>query len=509
MVFPAAQPLLYPREYYLSGLPGESFPVPVSSCSQVGNYRKILAVEFFLVTFLFVENKPVEFSDIVVKGNFCFFTPGIYPIFGVVRAKTSTAFCSRNNFIQRLITRNILWICDFSQKRNDNLAGCFGGNSGCLAWLFELANISFYDGTGKVNLRYIGKFFLTVFVTILIFSCSHRAVQPEAQEPKLPAFFFYKKALSSIEAGRFETARAELDTAISLRPEFAQFHYTRGRVFEMLQQPDSAIVSYQKALLFKSFFPEVWRRLSELYFQEHRYQRAALLLRKMVADQPDSIRFHLLLAEAYLYNQQPRLALERLNYFEKHGGKSDEVLRVKGLAYFKRHDYSRCIDLLRRYVRIHPENTKVQKILGIACIETGALEEGISHLNIALSKAPDDPEIYLYRAHYFIKRQKNDIARDQLALALQLDSTNVEVLFDKGRFELSQGDTISAESYFNKAIQVKPSCWRCYKFLGIIADQRNNATQALEWFRKYIENIYIRDPEVEQRIEKLEDKLPK
>lgn len=360
-----------------------------------------------------------------------------------------------------------------------------------------------------MNLRYICKVVLTVSAIFLLVSCSLRSPKPRKEGTKLPAFIFYNKALSSIEAGRFEIAQAELDTAIFLRPEFAQFYYTKGQVFELLHQPDSAIDSYEQALSFKSFFPEVWRRLSELYFQEHRYQSAAQVLRKMVANQPDSIRFHLLLAEAYLYDEQPRLALGRLNYFEKHGGESDEVLRVKGLVYFKKHEYSRCIDLLRSYVKIHPENAEVRKALGIACIKTGALEEGISNLNSALHTVPDDPEIFLNRARYFMKRGKNNIARDQLDLAIQLDSTNVEVLFARGKFDLSQGDTLSAERYFNRAVQVDPACWKCYKFLGIIADQRNNSAEALLLLEKYIENIYTRDPEVEQRIEKLKAKLPK
>ena len=46
-------------------------------------------------------------------------------------------------------------------------------------------------------------------------------------------------------------------------------------------------------------------------------------------------------------------------------------------------------------------------------------------------------------------------------------------------------------------------CWECYKYLGIIADEQGRTFEALQYLQKYLTNIYTRDLEAEERLNRI------
>ena len=344
--------------------------------------------------------------------------------------------------------------------------------------------------------------FLFLLLSIFLY-CASESLSTRQSSGETPAFLYYQHALYSLEHGNPNRALAQMDTAISLRKEFAQFHYVRGQILEILGRKSEAIKAYENSLNYKSHFPEAWRNLAELYLQSAQYEKAVQVLKDLTEDLPDSLRFELLLAKAYLGNDQPFLALDHVRYYEKQGGTSSETFLIRGLAYFRQEDYVKATTQLENFVQKEPQNFEAQKYLGIACIQSGALEKGISHLNDALKIYPDDPIIYLYRAKYFIQRQKYATAADQLNAALNLDSNNSEILLEIAKFALMKEDTARAQKALLRAIDVDDECWECYKLLGIIADDQGHHFEAMNYLQKYLSNIYTRDPEAEQRLNKL------
>jgi Tfp pilus assembly protein PilF len=338
----------------------------------------------------------------------------------------------------------------------------------------------------------------------LVLSCSSKRTETQTNDPEMPAFLYYKESLNAVEKQNYQEALALLDTAIFLKPEVSQFHFAKGQVYELKGDKYSAISGYEAALNYKSHFPDCWKKLAFLYAEYNRPDKAAQMLRYLTDYQPDSLQYELWLADAYLADDKPLLALERLNYFEKNGATSNETLRIRGLTYFTQGNYRDALTYLDQYVQKNPENFQAQKYLGIAAIKSNSLEKGISHLNQALRINPDDPEIYLYRARYFIYLDKIDTATEQYNLALKIDDQSSLVLLEVSKFYLTEGDTIQAGLLLNKAVAEDETCWECYKYLGIIADSQNKPTEAYDYLQKYISNIFFRDIQVEKLLEKLE-----
>src|SRR4030042_6023665 len=173
------------------------------------------------------------------------------------------------------------------------------------------------------------------------------------------------------------------------------------------------------------------------------------------------------------------------------------------MAYFIQDNYQKAIELLEKYIPSRPYNYLALKFLGIACIRVGMSEKGVSALNQALQLNPEDPEIYVFRAQYFLQMNKIEAAAGQYQYALSMDDSNTLVLLENGKFLLTGGDTLNAEKLVQKALSINENCWECCKFLGIIADDQGRDLEALQYFQKYLTNIYYPDPEVEKRLKNL------
>ncbi len=107
--------------------------------------------------------------------------------------------------------------------------------------------------------------------------CTPVPPPPSATDREPPAFLYYKKALDCIENGQYEKALALLDTAIVMKSEFAQFYYAQGQVYELLGNTISAGVSYERALRYKSHYPDTWKKLAH-------YLHGAWSIREGVSD---------------------------------------------------------------------------------------------------------------------------------------------------------------------------------------------------------------------------------
>jgi tetratricopeptide (TPR) repeat protein len=352
----------------------------------------------------------------------------------------------------------------------------------------------------KINLSIVG---LTFFCVTIFVLCASKKEKISQSDISAPAFLYYQQALRDIKNGSFEDALIQMDIAISMKPEFAEFHFARAQILEILGDDKEAIKSYENALSYKSHFPDAWKNLANLYMKSGQYQNAVQVLRDLTKDQPDSLQYEVLLADAYIHNNKPLMAIDRINYFHNQGGASYETDRIMGLTYFVQANYSESIKYFEKYLVHFPENGQVHKQVGIAHILGGMPDKGISHLNIALKINPNDPEIYLYRAKYFVKKEKYTTAADEFNKALNLDSTRSDVLVEIGKFFLMRSDTTGAEMSFQRCIRNNIDCWECYKYLGIIADEQGRSFEALQYLQKYLTNIYTRDLEAENRLNRL------
>lgn len=354
-----------------------------------------------------------------------------------------------------------------------------------------------------------GTFGIFIIVVGLI-SCQMGLRKEAPSLDERPAFTFYYQSLDALRAGELERALSQLDSAILLRPNYSQFYCVRGHILQMLNRPDSAISAFEKCLIYKSYNPEVWLKLGKLYLQQQRYEKAAYYLRKCVAEFPDSIAILLDLGKAQVLAGHAPLARDALiRYARKAIALEPEYWKWWGIAHYQLKNDAEAITALRRYADAHPRDVDALRYLGMAYFRAGEYDRGLSYLNRVLQLQPDDVLVYIYRARYFMHFEKPHAAREQLELALAIDSASVAVLLEMGRLFIEQGQFQKARPFLEKARYNDPQNWQVYKYLGMVFEQENDLATALEYFTLYLDHTIQRDPDIEHRLQRLREELRK
>ena len=321
------------------------------------------------------------------------------------------------------------------------------------------------------------------------------------------AFDEYYRALKEIDAGNFQQALQLLNKAIQQKPGFVQFYFVKGRVFDFLNQPDSALVAYRKCLQLKSYYPQVWILLGNLYIARRQFDEAAVYFRKAVAALPDSVYLNFKLARAYLRLQRPVLARDvLLKYRKAHPQPLPPFYKWYGITLFYLKKYEAAEKQLKKFLSLTGGDFESRKVFGLTEFQLGEYDPAMSSLNQALRFNRNDPEIYLYRAKYFLIRDKKDVAFQQLQHGLSLDSSNTDILFEMGRLQYKEGYLLSAKRYLRRTVALNQSFWQAYRLLGLIAEKEKDWQEALKNYNLYLNNILFEDKEIEDRVAALRKK---
>ncbi len=344
------------------------------------------------------------------------------------------------------------------------------------------------------------------FIVLMVFLLSVKVDGVSAREnlpipQKRYAFDEYYRALKEIDVGNFPQALILLNKAIQQKPGFVQFYFVKGRVFDFMNQPDSALAAYRKCLKLKSYYPQVWIYLGNIYASRKQFDQAAIYYKKAVAALPDSVSLNFKLAEAYLRLQRPALARDVLLAYRKANSQPLPAFhKWYGISLFYLKKYEAAQKQLQMFLKETGGDFESQKIFGFTEFHLGEYDPAMSSLNEALRFPQNDPEIYLYRARYFLIRNKKDVAFQQLQHGLSLDSLNTGILFEMGRLQYQGGYLLSAKNYLRKVVALNKKFWQAYRLLGLIAEKEKDWQEALKNYNLYLNNILFEDKEIQDRV---------
>jgi len=347
-----------------------------------------------------------------------------------------------------------------------------------------------------------------VFLIVLFSQCSMLKKRASSEDNAKLAFPFYYSALQNIRSGEFEMAITLLDSAIKYQPAYSNFYTVKGQVFELMGNPDSAIVAYEKSLTKKSHNPDVWRSLAELYMKKRDYDIAINYLKQSVEENPDSTQYLLSLAICYYKTAKYPLAINQLKRYKKTTLTPDPVYQKwLGLSYYEVGFYEIAEDLLQNYLSDVAQKDEALKYLGLSRFNQKKYEQAMSSLNDYLEIYSQDAEVYLYRSRYFLIQNKKEIAREQLDLGLKIDSTNVSILFELAVLYFNENVLEKSQKYLQKITTLNPQHWETYKILGLIKERENNLQEALHYYTLYLENTSTKDVEIKRRKDDVSKKL--
>ncbi len=231
-------------------------------------------------------------------------------------------------------------------------------------------------------------------------------------------------ALNALRSERYADAREMLERVVAAEPANLDALSTLGFVYEqMARQPrgdgggqvDQTLMAQAVATYLKA--AAVANETDQVKLAEQMYERA-------LSCDPASPEALLGIARLYARTDRALKAIERYNdYLKNPVARQAEALLELGEAYLAAGHFRQAAQSLRRAGQLDPKNAKVDLRLAQAYVmmnRTTGPDSAATAIQAAMSKAPDEPEVYFLQARLLMATNQPDEALVQVRRAVEL-----------------------------------------------------------------------------------------
>jgi tetratricopeptide (TPR) repeat protein len=271
--------------------------------------------------------------------------------------------------------------------------------------------------------RYI-KPSIIILISFLLSCSPYSLPEPEEKPPREDAFAYYQESMQNFNDGNYESALENIQAAIKIHQNFANFYKMEGDVYNQMAKYDLALKSYESAITQRSNFIEVHQKMAEIYFKHGRYDEAIRSFRKVLVLEPEETDMYLRIAQCFIALDELEIALNNLtDYTKNEKNYSGDYYLLKGIAYYNLRRYSDVIDELHQFEDQIDASTDLLYLLGRSYYGIKDYDNGLKCFNKLIQKDATQGEYFFYRAIYFFVKENYSDAEMQFKYALELDSS--------------------------------------------------------------------------------------
>ncbi len=200
--------------------------------------------------------------------------------------------------------------------------------------------------------------------------------------------------------------------------------------------------------------------LSRIYEHQGKLDAAIACLKQTLEKNPDYLDAHTRLSVLFLKTAQYDSALSEAEHSIKLSSSANIppiVYFVKGCVFLKNRDYKEAVVMLKKAALKLPSLPEAHYYLALALTKDGRSEEAITELksSIALDSRYLPAQIRL--ARLFADKDLNNETLKICKRILEIYPDNIDALQITGSTHLEMQDYKSAEKYFRKIVELKPS----------------------------------------------------
>lgn len=302
------------------------------------------------------------------------------------------------------------------------------------------------------------------------------------------AQFYFKKGTEEKNSRLFAVASKDLDKAIAFNPNYTEAYIESGNVNLEMRKIDPALGDFTKAYELEPNNNEVIKQLSNLYFNNHQFQKAIDLAQKCSScEDADRImgmsyynledygKAQTLLQKAVAKNDKDGEAAYTLGrtYLELENEKNAIPLYQKaisiepdrnvwiyelGLIYYNQEDYKNALQYFNMAAdKGYNKTSDYYENTGFAQLYTGDAENAMKTLNDLLSKKPNNKELINNIAYALYETKRYDGALIYYSKLLELNPNDAQSLFMAGMVFQKEGQKEKGQKICDKAIEMDPS----------------------------------------------------
>jgi len=157
-----------------------------------------------------------------------------------------------------------------------------------------------------------------------------------------------------------------------------------------------------------------------------------------------------------------------------------------GMVYLKNQQYSEAVDFLKKSLEFDPDNAASHLYLGVAYMDTHALELAEPELRTAVSLFPLNSNARNALGKLCLEEGRTVEAEEQFRRSVEVEP-NVRGYGGLGLIHWQRGDVKLAEQEWREALRLAPNDSSILNNLGLLCTNQGRYTEAVSFFHKAIE----------------------
>jgi tetratricopeptide (TPR) repeat protein len=248
---------------------------------------------------------------------------------------------------------------------------------------------------------------------------------------------------------------SEMSKLIKKDSTEAQLYQLRAERYYRLNQIDSALLDYQKAVQIEGNHIDWLSKLSDIYLFKGQSEDARQTLDEALKLEPDNTDIILKMGMLYFLIEDHLKSFEYINQALSINPNLEQAYFYKSLNYKELGDTTRAIEELQKTVEKNPEYIEAYIQLGLLFDAKNDTMSRIYYKNALKIDSSNAYAHYDLALHYQHQKEFNKAIRQYLYLLNHVDSNFSTAYYNIGYIYLLYSDDFdTAISYFDKAIHI-------------------------------------------------------
>ena len=286
--------------------------------------------------------------------------------------------------------------------------------------------------------------------------------------------------------GQLEASAKMFETAVNIKPDYAEAHKNMGITLKELGQKEEAIESLKKAIAIDSNYVDAHYNLAITFKEQGHLDDAVKSYQKAIEIKPNFAQAHNNLGNVFTDQGQFDDAVKSYK-------KAIEINPNFAHAYnnlgnvFK--DFERPDDALKSYkkaIDINPNIAEAHNNLGNVLKELGQPDDALQSYKKAIEINPKFAEAYYNLGNTLKDLRLFDSAIQHYKEVINLQPSYLQAYCDLGIVFIAIGKVEKSTQYFEKAINIKPDYAEAHNSLGNALNILGKINSALTCFEKAI-----------------------
>ena len=240
------------------------------------------------------------------------------------------------------------------------------------------------------------------------------------------AEFYFTEGMKYYMMEDYEKAIPSYQKALEITPENGGIFYALSNNYQKLKDEEKAIFFAEKAVQQDPENSSYGELLADLYVRKRKYEQAARVYQNLISQNPTKAEYHIEQAAVYIFDNQYDDALKSFDRAERITGVSEEITRQKQMVLMKMGKIDDAVKEGEKLVISDPEEIDYSIDQAELLMSNKQSDKAIPYLEKILKTNPDNAQAHVMLAQLYQEKGDMEKCNRELELAFadnSLDAT--------------------------------------------------------------------------------------